>query len=149
LEGIVAKDRYSLYESGRRSGKWQKFKLNTEEKFWIGGFIPDGKRGVESIVLGKREGNALSYVGCLNVHMPARARPELASKLERLIMPESPFDEIPARERGNSWSGGMTEEDIGRSVWIKPQAKAEVSFLEWTNGGFLRHAKVKRILDQE
>lgn len=52
LEGIVAKDRRSLYEPGKRTGKWQKFKLNQEESFLIGGFIPSGKGGVESVVLG-------------------------------------------------------------------------------------------------
>jgi bifunctional non-homologous end joining protein LigD len=32
LEGIVAKDGRSLYEPGKRSGRWQKFKLNQERR---------------------------------------------------------------------------------------------------------------------
>jgi hypothetical protein len=31
-------------------------------------------------------------------------------------------------------------------VRVTPRYRAEVSFLEWTRGGFLRHAKVKALV---
>ena len=70
LEGIVAKDTRSGYEAGRRTGKWQKFKLYLEEEFLIGGYIPSGKGGVESVVLGKMEDKQLRYVAFLDASMP-------------------------------------------------------------------------------
>jgi bifunctional non-homologous end joining protein LigD len=37
LEGIIAKRRDSTYETGKLSGAWQKFKINNEQEFVIGG----------------------------------------------------------------------------------------------------------------
>ena len=71
----------------------------------------------------------------------------MRTKLEAITTTRMPFSEIPARKPGTSWhSSGMTAEELARTVWVKPGLKAEVSFLEWTKGGFLRHAKVKRLL---
>ena len=39
----------------------------------------------------------------------------------------------------------MTAEELASALWVEPRYRAEVSFLEWTKGGFLRHAKVKRV----
>ena len=146
LEGIVAKDARSLYEPGKRSGKWQKFKLTTEEEFVIAGFIPKGNGGVESLVLGTPDGKGLRYVASLPLHLPLRASREVRAKLEAITKARQPFTEIPPRKPGNSWSGGMTEEELASAVWVEPRYSAVVSFLEWTKGGFLRHAQVKRVL---
>jgi DNA ligase D-like protein (predicted ligase) len=147
LEGIVAKDARSLYEPGKRSGKWQKFKLNLEEEFVIGGFIPSANGGIETLVLGLAEGAALRYVASLPLHMPLRASREVRARLEAIATTRQPFTEIPTRKAGGSWhtGSGMTPEELALTVWVKPRLKAEVSFLEWTKGGFLRHAKVKKV----
>jgi hypothetical protein len=92
------------------------------------------------------EGTALRYVACLDAKMPPRASKEAAETLNTLRTARCPFPEIPERERGNAWSGGMTEEDLRTAVWVKPKHTAEVTFLEWTRGGFLRHAQVKQVL---
>ncbi len=146
LEGIVAKDSRSPYEPGKRTGKWQKFKLTLEEELLIGGYIPSGNGGVESVVLGKMDGKQLRYVACLDARVPVRASKQAAEKLNKLRTPRCPFAEIPEREEGNSWSGGMTEEERAAAVWVQPKHTAEVTFLEWTRGGFLRHAQVKQVL---
>jgi bifunctional non-homologous end joining protein LigD len=38
LEGVVAKRKGSLYEPGRRSGAWLKYKINHSQEFVIGGY---------------------------------------------------------------------------------------------------------------
>ena len=38
LEGIIAKRKDSLYEPGRRSGAWLKYKINRSQEFVIGGY---------------------------------------------------------------------------------------------------------------
>jgi bifunctional non-homologous end joining protein LigD len=40
LEGIVAKRLDSRYESGQRSGAWQKMRVNRAQEFVIGGYTP-------------------------------------------------------------------------------------------------------------
>jgi ATP-dependent DNA ligase len=45
LEGLVAKKPNSVYESGRRSGAWVKFKITKSQEFVIGGYtLPEGSR---------------------------------------------------------------------------------------------------------
>ena len=68
-----------------------------------------------------------------------------AKKLNALKIDRYPFPEIPERKPGNSWSGGMTAQELSVAVWVKPHHTAEVNFLEWTRGGFLRHAQVKAL----
>jgi ATP-dependent DNA ligase len=116
-----------------------------EDTFVIGGFIPSDKGGVESLVLGKAEGAALRYVACVEVRTPIRASKAAAKTLKGLKVARCPFPEIPERESGNSWSGGMSEQQLNFAVWIKPRHTADVRFLEWTRGGFLRHAEIKEV----
>lgn len=94
---------------------------------------------------GKLEGKQLRYVACLDARMPLRASKAAAETLSKLRMPRCPFTDIPARDKGNSWTGGMTEEELKAAVWVQPKHTAEVTFLEWTRGGFLRHAQVKAV----
>src|SRR4029077_9545211 len=50
FEGIVAKRKTSLYEPGKRSGAWLKYRINKGQKFVIGGYIPDNP--FDSIIVG-------------------------------------------------------------------------------------------------
>ena len=105
--------------------------------------------GIETLVLGKPEGKALRYVASLPLRLPPRISRELRARLEAIVSAREPFTEIPTRKPGGSWHTGssMTAEELALTVWVEPRYKAEVSFLEWTKGGFLRHAKVKRVMD--
>jgi ATP-dependent DNA ligase len=38
FEGLVAKQRKSLYEAGKRTGAWQKMRINRGQEFVIGGY---------------------------------------------------------------------------------------------------------------
>ena len=44
LEGLVAKHLDSGYEPGKRSGAWQKMRLNQGQEFVIGGYTPSPKK---------------------------------------------------------------------------------------------------------
>jgi len=61
LEGVVAKRKNSLYEAGKRSGAWAKFRLNSGQELVIGGYVP-GAHGVESIIVGYYRASELIYV---------------------------------------------------------------------------------------
>jgi ATP-dependent DNA ligase len=54
LEGVVAKRRDSSYQPGERSSDWVKLKLESQQEFVIGGFRPDGSRGVDALLVGGR-----------------------------------------------------------------------------------------------
>ncbi len=60
LEGLVAKRRDSVYESGRRSGAWSKMRVDEDQEFVIGGYTVGG-RTFDSLVFGYYEGARLLY----------------------------------------------------------------------------------------
>jgi bifunctional non-homologous end joining protein LigD len=60
LEGIVAKRKDSVYEPGRRSGAWQKYKLNQSQEFVIGGYTPGNP--FDALIVGVYEGDRLNFV---------------------------------------------------------------------------------------
>ena len=60
LEGVVAKRSDSPYQAGKRSGMWQKTRINRSQEFVIGGYIPSSL-GVDSIVIGFYKGADLYY----------------------------------------------------------------------------------------
>jgi bifunctional non-homologous end joining protein LigD len=66
LEGVVAKRKDSLYEAGRRTGSWIKYRVNRGQELVIGGYIP-GPHGFDSLIVGYYQNKDLLYV--------ARVRP--------------------------------------------------------------------------
>jgi bifunctional non-homologous end joining protein LigD len=54
LEGLVGKRRSSVYESGRRSGAWVKFKITKSQEFIIGGYtlLEGGRKYFGSLLVG-------------------------------------------------------------------------------------------------
>ena len=49
LEGIVGKRKDSLYQPGKRSGAWIKYRVNRGQEFVIGGYFP-GPHGFDSLL---------------------------------------------------------------------------------------------------
>jgi bifunctional non-homologous end joining protein LigD len=65
LEGLVAKRKTSVYESGRRSGAWVKFKITKAQEFVIGGYtFPEGVRShFGSLPVGYHSPDGLRFAG--------------------------------------------------------------------------------------
>ena len=65
LEGLIAKKPESVYESGRRSGAWVKFKITKSQEFVIGGYIPpEGSRKYfGSLIVGYQSPQGLLFAG--------------------------------------------------------------------------------------
>jgi bifunctional non-homologous end joining protein LigD len=57
----VAKRLDSAYESGQRSGAWQKMRTNRSQEFEIGGYTPGG-RNFDALIFGHYEGERLVHV---------------------------------------------------------------------------------------
>jgi ATP-dependent DNA ligase len=47
---------------------------------------------------------------------------------------------LPETEKGR-WGTGLTAEDMGKCVWVRPEVIAQIEYLEWTDGDHLRHSK--------
>jgi ATP-dependent DNA ligase len=74
LEGVVAKRKDSLYEAGKRTGSWIKYRVNRGQELLIGGYIP-GPHGFDSLIVGYYQGKDLMYVARVrNGFIPALRR---------------------------------------------------------------------------
>ena len=139
LEGIVAKRKDSLYEAGKRSGSWLKYRLNSGQELVIGGYVP-GAHGLDSIIVGYYRGKELSYVARVRNGFVPASRREIFAKLRSRVIPRCPFVNLPETHKGR-WGDGLTADDMEKCVWVRPELVAQVEFLEWTESDHLRHSK--------
>jgi bifunctional non-homologous end joining protein LigD len=126
LEGVVAKDPASTYETGKRSMAWRKVKVRAEEEFVIGGYTaPAGARAhFGAILVGAFDGDRLRYAGKVGTGFTGKTLVELAGRFRSLTRATPPFVD-PPRERG--------------VTWLEPRLVAQVGFMERTSDGRLRH----------
>jgi bifunctional non-homologous end joining protein LigD len=75
FEGIVAKRKDSIYESGKRSGAWVKYRVNRAQEFVIGGYVP--RNPLDSILVGYYERDKLMYAGKVKNGFVPRTRREV------------------------------------------------------------------------
>jgi bifunctional non-homologous end joining protein LigD len=126
LEGIIAKNFASRYVEGR-SSEWLKVKAHREEEFVIGGFTqPSGARShFGALLLGAyAHGDHLQYVGKVGTGFDERTLGALHRMLQERVQAKSPFASDP-RERG--------------ATYVRPELVAQISYVEWTAEGRLRH----------
>jgi len=139
LEGVVAKRKDSLYEAGKRSGAWIKYRVNRGLELVIGGYIP-GPHGFDSLIVGYYCGKDLMYVARVrNGFVPALRR-HVFERIRGLISPTMPFVNLPD-ENPSRWGENLTAEKMKECVWLRPEAVAQIEFLDWTDGDRLRHSK--------
>jgi DNA ligase D-like protein (predicted ligase) len=82
FEGIVAKRKDSLYESGKRSGAWVKCKIHQGQEFVIGGYVPD--HPFDSIIVGYYQEGKLYYAGKVRNGFVPHTRKEVFQRLKGL-----------------------------------------------------------------
>jgi DNA ligase D-like protein (predicted ligase) len=136
FEGIVAKRKDSLYESGKRTGAWVKYKVNRGQEFVIGGYTPGNP--VDALIVGYYDGERLLYVAKVRNGFVPQVRREVASKVKGLEIDACPFANLPEKKR-TQWA--LTKEEMKNCVWLQPQLIAQIEFTEWTPDGHLRHSK--------
>jgi bifunctional non-homologous end joining protein LigD len=139
LEGVVAKRRASVYEPGKRSPSWVKVKFNRRQEFVIGGFKPNATN-FESLLVGYYERKKLYFAGKVRAGLTPRLRAELFRAIRAQETPRCPFVNLPIGRTGH-WGEGITQEDMTHLRWVKPALVIDVSFVEWTRDGLLRHSE--------
>ncbi|MCA1660545.1 MAG: ATP-dependent DNA ligase, partial [Verrucomicrobiaceae bacterium] len=147
LEGIVGKRARSIYEPGERSGAWIKQRTNAEQEFVIGGYKP-GTHGFDSLLVGVYEGKQLLFVARVKNGFVPRLREEVYAKFQRLQRDKCPFVNLPERN-GVRRGEALTAEKMKEYRWLKPKLVCQVSFVEWTDAGNLRHANFVAMRDDK
>jgi bifunctional non-homologous end joining protein LigD len=133
LEGIMAKDRHSRYEPGKRSMAWQKVKIRPEQELVVGGMTRGTGKAVElgALLVGFYEDGALRYAGKVGAGFNDAIRAELLGKLEPLVVDAPPFAVPPPRLVSRS------------AIWLRPEVVIRAEFAGWTGDGLVRQAAYK------
>jgi bifunctional non-homologous end joining protein LigD len=147
LEGVVAKRRDSRYEPGKRSAAWVKVKFNRRQEFVVGGFKPTATH-LESLVVGYYENRKLYFAGRVRAGLTPHIRAEIFARIKGDQTARCPFVNLPSAGTGH-WGEGVTAEDMTKLRWVKPTLVVEVSFVEWTRDGALRHSEFVAIRDDK
>ncbi|HJT81914.1 MAG TPA: non-homologous end-joining DNA ligase, partial [Chthoniobacterales bacterium] len=147
LEGIVAKQRDSLYRAGTRVTSWLKFKLSKSQEFVIGGYKPE-VGSFQSILVGYYEGKKLMFAGKVRQGFNPASRARLLDSMRPMLTERCPFANLPTSKRSH-FGEGITAEEMEILCWLQPRLVAQVSFTEWTNYGLLRHATFEGLRDDK
>lgn len=146
LEGIIAKRKGSLYEPGRRSGAWLKFKLNRSQEFVIGGYTFGNP--FDALIVGCYEAGELRYVSKVRNGFNSPLRRELYPLLKMLETSCCLFVNLPEARRSR-WDDSLTKEEMENCRWLKPRLVAQIEFTEWTSDGHLRHSSFAGLRDDK
>ena len=146
LEGVVAKQRSSLYEPGKRVRTWLKVKTSESDEFVIVGYTAGSGRRTEtlgSLILGWRDAaGKLRYAGHVGTGFDEAGLQEMLARLQPLRRPTSPLDEPVPR-------GGAASRTGGKGYWVEPKLVAEIKYAERTEDGRLRHPVFMRLRDDK
>lgn len=115
MEGIVAKKIDSKYLINERSDNWIKIKNYKSDDFLILGYI--NKENVISLVLGELLKGRIVYVGKVSLGK----KRSLANKIMNMKETKALID--------------IKDKDV---IYVKPNVKCEVKYLERTSNGLLR-----------
>lgn len=139
LEGLVAKRLDSIYEPGKRSGAWQKMRVNRGQEFVIGGYTAGGSY-FDALIFGYYEGHRLMYAARTRNGFTPASRAKLHERFRPLEVSECPFSNLPEARAGR-WGQGLTAEKMKDCRWLNPVLIGKFEFVEWTPDNHLRHSR--------
>ena len=139
LEGLIGKQRKSVYEPGRRSGAWIKLKCANEQEFVIGGYTPPAgsRKHFGAILVGYYEDGSLKFAGKVGTGFTAKTLSILHMKFLEEERDDCPFVDLPSKQNGK-WVQGITPSMMKKIHWVSPKFVAEIKFAEWTRDKKLR-----------
>ena len=147
LEGVVAKLKDSVYQPGKRTGAWIKYRVNRGQELVTGGYMP-GPHGFDSLIVGYYRDDDLVHVARVRNGFVPASRRQVFEKIRGLVSSEMPFVNLPD-EKESRWGDSLTAEKMKQCIWLRPKIVAHVEFLEWTGGDRLRHSKFVGLRDDK
>jgi len=140
LEGLIGKQRESVYEAGKRSGRWIKLKIHQEQEFVIGGYTPPGgsRSHFGALLVGVYEDAKLKFAGKVGTGFNTRLLASLHAQFKKLATAKCPFVDLP-ETRPARHATRVTAAEMKRCHWLKPELVGQLKFTEWTRDDRLRH----------
>ena len=143
-EGVIAKRSGSPYEH-KRSKNWLKLKVECSQELVVGGFTdPQGARvGLGALLVGYYDGDDFVYAGKIGTGFDTRLLLDLRQRLDALEIPATPFTRAIGLPRFHPTTPTTRGGGPGlRGHWVRPTIVVQVSFIEWTVHGKLRHPRL-------
>jgi bifunctional non-homologous end joining protein LigD len=139
LEGIIGKQRNSVYEPGRRSGAWIKLKCVQQQEFVVGGYTPPqgARKYFGAILVGYYENKKLVFAGKVGTGFTAKSLSMLHKKFQKEARDDCPFVDLPSKQNGQ-WVQDITPSMMRKMHWVNPVFVCEIKFAEWTRDKKLR-----------
>ena len=136
LEGIVAKQRSSVYRPGIRSTEWRKITRFQTARAVVGGWLP-GERAragtFGSLLIGLWNDDGLQWVGAVGSGFSDASLAAIRAALDEMRVERSPFLPDPGMPRN--------------AVWVEPVLVAMVQYKDFTDVGRLRGPSFKGFTD--
>ena len=138
LEGIVAKQKNSVYIPDSRAKTWLKIKIEERHEAVICGYTRkrNTDRLFSSLILGVYEEGVLKFIGQTGTGFTEVVQQELIGKMKSLITKKLPFETKPS----------IPGSEI---IWLKPSLVCEVKYTELTNEGLMRHASFQGLREDK
>ena len=143
VEGIIAKHKQSTYTPGYRTNQWLKIKIGQLVKAVVAGYLVDKDKGaVSSLIIGRKIDDEYKYIGLVESGVGTQT---LKKVLEAKTTTKSIFYPLPNVNRKSHIHTPIKNPQI---VWLEPDLKCEVRYLELDRFGVMRHASFKGFLDK-
>ena len=125
-----------------------KVKFSPRQEFVVGGYKP-ADRSFESILVGYYQNDDLYFAGKVRAGLTPHLRAELIRRFATRSAARCPFVNLPNSGNRSHWGEGITVEEMALLHWVRPTEVVEVSFVEWTRDGLLRHARLIGVRDDK
>ena len=138
LEGIIAKKADSVYSPGLRSKEWLKIKVAKRQEVVIGGYTnnEDSSKPFSSLLVGVYDGKRLHYTGKVGTGFSIATQKDMLNQFKKIRVKTCPFSEVPDVNKPSRFRPDPPRATV---TWLKPQLVCEVSYLELTTDGVMRH----------
>jgi DNA ligase D-like protein (predicted ligase) len=132
IEGVMAKKIDSVYEEGRRSASWLKFKTTNTIDCIIVGYTSE-IRPLSALALGLIDASSMIFIGKVGTGFTDTFMESLKARLDEIKVETPPVINPPEQP----------------TTWTKPQLVCEVEYLEVSSQLRLRAPSFKRLRDDK
>jgi ATP-dependent DNA ligase len=106
-------------------------KCEASQELVVGGFTDPqgGRKGLGALLVGYHQGDDFVFAGKVGTGFDTKLLLALRARLDALEIAASPFTKAVGLPRL-------------RAHWVRPEVVVQVSFIEWTVHGKLRHSRL-------